>query len=130
MVDWVSFSYSTEVLRGTMPCFRAPEAHASLGFMLELLASPALVSKEDAAAWWNALTMFTDVSRTLHCSGRAWEAVVREGSSWACSRCLRRAKRTSAGSSASSFWGRGALVGLGGEREPAVGALIYYQDAR
>ena len=87
MVDCVSFSYSTEVLRGTMGCFRIPEAHASLGFMLVLLALAlllfaALVSREVEAAWLNALTMLTDVSRTLHFSGGGLMAVgptVRDG---------------------------------------------------
>ncbi len=58
-----------------MGCFRIPEAHASLGFILALLALAllvfaALVSKElEVAAWLIALTMLTDVSRTLHFSG-------------------------------------------------------------
>ena len=72
-VDWVSFSYSTDVLRGTKGCFRTPEAQASLGFMLASLPPPVfavLLSKElDVAAWLKALTMLTEVSRTLHVSG-------------------------------------------------------------
>lgn len=53
-----------------MGCFRIPEAHASLGFILALLVFAALVSKElEVAAWLIALTMLTDVSRTLHFSG-------------------------------------------------------------
>ena len=85
-VDWVSFSYSTDVLLGTIGCFRTPEAQASLGFMLVLLVLlvlAALVSKDvDVAAWLNALTMLTDVSRTLHFSGGGLMAVgptVRDG---------------------------------------------------
>lgn len=67
MVDWVSFSYSTEVLRGTLGLGREPEAHELFGL---------LVGCMSLTACWNAVAMLTDVSLTLHFSGCGGEVMV------------------------------------------------------
>lgn len=40
VVDWVSFSYSTEVLRGILALREVPEAHESFGLDGGILGSP------------------------------------------------------------------------------------------
>ena len=85
MMDCVSFSYSTDVLRGTAERCCIPAAQASLGFMrlafevlvvvlkvfcaLELLALESYAGMVMPAARWKALAMLTEVSLTLHLLG-------------------------------------------------------------
>lgn len=88
LVDCVSFSYSTEVLRGTMVAEEdAPDAQALFGLEFRL----GMDAEDDAegcmllssAARMNAFAMLTVVSLTLHLSGL--------GAPTLGSRCLRRA---------------------------------------
>lgn len=65
VIDWVSFSYSTEVLRGRVAAEREPEAHELFGF-----GAAGCIS---SAARWNAFAMLTVVSFTLHFSGLGGE---------------------------------------------------------
>lgn len=113
----VSFSYSTDVLLGTLVAeVRDPEAHA----LLEL----ERFGREECCMLWsaartNALAMLTVVSFTLHRSGFAVVVVVVVVARfW--SRCLRRAYLAKAGSSSCEWVDE---AGFGGEREPAEGAL-------
>lgn len=87
---------------------RELEAHESLGFISWEV--------EVAAAWLKALAICTEVSLTAHLVGLGGSGMVRGAESVAlraCSRCLRRAKRTSAGSSwlSSAFSSRGSRAG-------------------
>jgi hypothetical protein len=71
-----------------------------------------------------AVAMLTEVSLTDHFSGLGGEVMVlgppgRDADS----RCLRRAKRTRAGSFSSSSAWRVGDVGYGGDREPRAGGL-------
>jgi hypothetical protein len=130
LVDCVSFSYSTEVLRGTcvglLVAVREPEAHAVFGFVVAAAAGCCMLSRSSAANV-NAFAILTVVSFTLHFSGLGGEVMVRGPTPgpvllmmfW--SRCLRRAYRTRAGSSSNCCVDD---VGLGGDRVPSDGALI------
>ena len=70
-VEWVSFSYSTEVLRGTLRLVWEPDAQALFGL-------PGAMSCEVVAAWLNAAAMLTEVSLTAHFSG--WRLPFRDWS--------------------------------------------------
>ena len=75
-----------------------------------------------------AVAMLTEVSLTDHFSGLGGEVMIlgppgRDATVSADSRCLRRAKRTRAGSFSSSSAWRVGDVGFGGDREPRAGAL-------
>lgn len=102
LVDWVSFSYSTDVLRGTVVVFvvvvvREPEAHAELGSV-----TGCCIGSMSSAARVNAFAMLTVVSLTLHFSGLGGEAGApppRDELGLLRSSCLRRAYRTRAGPS-------------------------------
>lgn len=72
-VEWVSFSYSTDVLRGTLRFVWEPDAQALFGLV-------GAMSCEVDAAWLKAAAMFTDVSFTVHFSGwrlRDWSRLRR-----------------------------------------------------
>ena len=70
-VEWVSFSYSTDVLRGTLRLVCEPDAQALFGLLVTM--------SEVDAAWLKAAAMFTEVSFTVHFSGsrRDWSRLRR-----------------------------------------------------
>lgn len=120
-VVWVSFSYSTDVLRGTTGLgLVTPEAQAVLGFVAG--------SMLFFAAIWSALAILTEVSLTDHLSGFGGDVMIfgPPGRDAKASRCLILANLANAevlsSSSLSSREDKDGC-GRGGERVSRVGAL-------